>query len=483
MNNKGFTLVEVLVSLALVSVIAIFLFQIIFIVRDIYAEKNIKSEIYIESANISNVINKDIFEKDKDGIYIKNINKVSNDELYITYSDGIKSNIIINRENNTITYGNYTVSILDVADIGNIELYYNYDTSTIDKNGICYIKIPITHEDYKNDFGVVITYRYDSSKTRINGEISIRPGRPDNECSIALGNVWNFDYTGNVQEFSVPCEGTYKLEAWGAQGGEYNSTIFGGHGGYVSGLINLSEDTKFYIYVGGSGYCGLGQGDIVLGGFNGGGDANSGSESGVWSGRNFCSGGGSTDIRFVNSTWNDFNSLKSRIIVAGGGGGANQFGEGYCATGGNAGGLYGYRSSGICTKTQGNYSLPGYQNSGYAFGLGDSNTSVTNGGGSGYYGGYAKVWAGGAGGSSFISGYSGCNAIAESSTSSNIVHTNQPNHYSGKVFTNAVMIDGAGCNWSTGSATNCGANQPQPDGTNAIGHAGNGYARITLLSY
>ena len=57
MNNKGFTLVEVLVSLALVSVIAIFLFQIIFIVRDIYAEKNIKSEIYIESANISNVIN------------------------------------------------------------------------------------------------------------------------------------------------------------------------------------------------------------------------------------------------------------------------------------------------------------------------------------------------------------------------------------------------------------------------------------------
>ena len=44
------------------------------------------------------------------------------------------------------------------------------------------------------------------------------------------------------------------------------------------------------------------------------------------------------------------------------------------------------------------------------------------------------------------------------------------------------MIDGKGCNWSTGSATNCGTNQPQPDGTNAIGHSGNGYAKITLLS-
>ena len=104
MNKKGFTLVEVLVSLALVSTIAIFLFQIIFIIRDIYAEKNIKSELYIESSNLSNVINKDIFNKEADGIYIKTVNKVSDDELYLVYSDGTRNNIIINRENNTITY-------------------------------------------------------------------------------------------------------------------------------------------------------------------------------------------------------------------------------------------------------------------------------------------------------------------------------------------------------------------------------------------
>ena len=45
------------------------------------------------------------------------------------------------------------------------------------------------------------------------------------------------------------------------------------------------------------------------------------------------------------------------------------------------------------------------------------------------------------------------------------------------------MIDGAGCDWSTGSATNCGSNQPQPNGVNAVGHIGNGYARITYLGY
>ena len=57
-NNKGFTLVEVLVSLSLVAVIAIFLFQIIYLLRDIYVEKAVKIELYIQSSNLSNVINK-----------------------------------------------------------------------------------------------------------------------------------------------------------------------------------------------------------------------------------------------------------------------------------------------------------------------------------------------------------------------------------------------------------------------------------------
>jgi hypothetical protein len=58
--------------------------------------------------------------------------------------------------------------------------------------------------------------------------------------------------------------------------------------------------------------------------------------------------------------------------------------------------------------------------------------------GGGYYGGKSGEVSS-AGGSSFISGYTGCNAISESSTENNIIHTGQPNHYSGCVFTNSVM--------------------------------------------
>ena len=112
-NNKGFTLVEVLVSLSLVAVIAIFLFQIIYLLRDVYVEKAVKSELYIESSNLSNTINREIVNKSKENIYITLINKISDDEIAITYSNNTKSNIKINRENHSISFGNYNVKILD----------------------------------------------------------------------------------------------------------------------------------------------------------------------------------------------------------------------------------------------------------------------------------------------------------------------------------------------------------------------------------
>lgn len=93
------------------------------------------------------------------------------------------------------------------------------------------------------------------------------------------------------------------------------------------------------------------------------------------------------------------------------------------------------------------------------------------GGGGGYYGGASRVYAqAGGGGSSFISGYEGCDAIDESSTEDNIIHTGSSIHYSGKVFTNAKMIDGD-------------SSMPKPNGDgNVIGNTGDGHAKITYLT-
>ena len=91
------------------------------------------------------------------------------------------------------------------------------------------------------------------------------------------------------------------------------------------------------------------------------------------------------------------------------------------------------------------------------------------------------VVGGGGGGSSFISGHNGCNAVSASSTSGNMVHTGQSVHYSGLSFTNTVMIDGAGYQWTTAKGSYVG--MPNLAGTGTMtGNTGHGQVKITPLN-
>ena len=143
--------------------------------------------------------------------------------------------------------------------------------------------------------------------------------------------VWRYRYTGSAQEFTAPKAGSYKIELWGAQGGTYNdsTTYIGGKGGYTEGVINLLKDEKLYVYVGNQ----PSSASTTVGGRNGGGICTSSKDT---DGR---TGGGATDVRLVSGEWNNAESLASRIMVAGAGGGASYEGGTWWAVGGSAGGL------------------------------------------------------------------------------------------------------------------------------------------------
>ena len=305
----------------------------------------------------------------------------------------------------------------------------------------------------------------------------------------------DFDYTGTEQVFTVPADGKYKIELWGASGGgvTVNNTFYnGGLGGYVSGTIDLANQQKLYIYVGGST-------STYEGGYNG------GAKGGTGDDEKYTGGGGATDIRINNGNWNDFDSLKSRIMVAAGGAGTGYYSS-ESILGGSGGGLNGsvgnikscddsldmnhiiatagtQNKGGLgcqnCRKASGNTGNGyfGYSTIiGYGYGTG---------GGSGYYGGgtggdTSCNVSSGAGGSSFISGHNGCNAIKEESTKDNIIHTGQSIHYSGLYFADTVMIDGEGYKWTTEKGSYTG--MPTHDGTGTMkGNTGNGYAKITYI--
>lgn len=306
------------------------------------------------------------------------------------------------------------------------------------------------------------------------------------KCNLYFYNgdtVFNFDYTGNVQAFTAPIKGTYKIEAWGASGGDVtisDTTYQGGLGGYTSGTINLEKNQKLYIYVGGST-------SSFEGGYNGGAAGGSGTDG------KYTGGGGATDIRIVNGNWNDFNSLKSRIMVAAGGAGTGYYGG--KIAGGAGGGLAGYNGqiqsydeSYIHNAASGGTQISGgagISRSQFGYSVKNPIQNYGTGGGSGYYGGGSGHATdnnvdSGAGGSSFISGHNGCDAIKKESTEDNIIHTGGSIHYSGLYFTNTIMIDGNGYNW-TAKKDDYLKMPSHIDNTEMTGNHGNGFARITMI--
>jgi len=294
-------------------------------------------------------------------------------------------------------------------------------------------------------------------------------GSVDNR-DLILPSVTEFVYTGEEQSYVVSSSGYYKLEAWGAQGGHYDDSNYGGKGAYTSGEIYLEKGTKLYVYVGGQGPAIVDYTNI--GGYNGGGY--SGNHTSAYS----SGGGGSTDFRLVGGAWNDFESLKSRIMVAAGGGGSayeptgvqiTWGGYGGALVGGNGDGTYNSVTSTGATQTSTGTGRTTDYIGFFGFGLQSNTDGYGGGAGGGYYAGVNGHGKGGSGGSSFVSGYKGCNAISEFSTSDNIVHLGVSEHYSGYVFKNSSMISGN-------------ENMPTKDSSSIqLGNVGDGYARITYI--
>lgn len=273
--------------------------------------------------------------------------------------------------------------------------------------------------------------------------------------SLKTGDILNCPYSGTYKSITLP-KGTYKLECWGAQGGNgtaspsSNSQLFGGKGGYSYGVFSPTSDTVLYLYSGGQGATAT---DSTLsgpnGGYNGGG---AGSKNGSNNSDTQTSGGGggATHIAITSGLLNTLSSSTASILlIAGGGGGAGGW-YGSFSTQSSDGG-YGGGNSGGSAANGGGYSVSGgTQSSGYSFGQGASASTHVDqgGGGGGYYGGYCST---GTLGSNICGGGGG----------SGYINTSK--------LTSASTIAG---NTSFTS----------PTGTTETGHSGNGYIRITVQS-
>ena len=464
----------------------------------------------------------------------------------VKYNEKLSNNVLVT--DSRINSSHQTNLDSSIVLTNNADSQITYDIIIYNSNDLAYVFDGVEHTIGENTYSNEnITYKLTNlnvgdivnSKDDINFSITFYYKDNSNISDVELKSLLNFkfsiasyvvdtfDYTGNYEIFTVPHDGIYKIELWGASGGddktytfnaqghdltyqERSAEFIGGYGGYTSGEIELSAGTELYVYVGEQGkrnlktsFNGGGAGAIGGTGYNGQ-NPDGGSDA------NGFSGGGATDIRIKSGTWSNFESLKSRIMVAAGGGGATV--NLYSSAGqlSQAGGLSGfsggYYSGHTMVEQNGkggtqilggraatiHFNATGITTDG-SFGIGGYTTSISSqtgagGGGGGYYGGSGASGTlaggsgqGGGGGSSFISGHNGCDAISKSSTTSNVVHTGQSNHYSGYVFKNTVMIDGYGYLWTTVQSQQ--TTMPSHNKTlTTTGNLGDGYAKITFIS-
>ena len=213
--------------------------------------------------------------------------------------------------------------------------------------------------------------------------------------------VEEYAYTSSEQTFTAPSSGYYKLEAWGAQGGSYNSSYYGGYGGYSTGIVFLNKNEQLKIYVGSTAIS-------PIGGYNGGGKGSS--YVGI------SGGGGATHIARVSGLLSTLSSKKDKILIVAGGGGGSFYEGGTGAIGGSAGGYLGnnglYHNRGIPyggSQASGGTNADSSSISGL-FGQGGTGPDFSAGGGAGFYGGAAGGtdrseqgdYGTGAGGSGYI---------------------------------------------------------------------------------
>jgi hypothetical protein len=140
----------------------------------------------------------------------------------------------------------------------------------------------------------------------------------------SFSGQYTYNYSGHVECFTAPIDGTYHIDAYGSHGN--GAECSGGNGGYTYGDITLKKDAKIYICVGGT--------ESYSASYNNG-------SARLYDNNNAGNGGGATSITTTDrGILKNFASYQDEVLmVAGGGGGGGKHGSGGS---GNAGGGYAF---------------------------------------------------------------------------------------------------------------------------------------------
>ena len=151
-NKKGFTLVELMTTVVLISIISMLLIRLTITLKTVYIDGDMKTTLLTKQGTMTDKIYKDLKEKNLTSLTSCGTNCVN-----FNYTEGTKK-LKINISKKILTYGNYSIKLHDSSMFGTTYI----DKYTITNSDVLSIKIPIYNRMVKGDFGIYITYQKES---------------------------------------------------------------------------------------------------------------------------------------------------------------------------------------------------------------------------------------------------------------------------------------------------------------------------------
>ncbi len=164
-SQKGFTVVELILSFSISSIVIVLLFQLLISLKDFYNMTSYKTELLIKQTSISKEINNDFNSKT-----IISVDDCGTDCIIFNFKDGESNTLSINREHKIINYGKFSTRLVKDSEFGepNINFYRNIENVNNNIDSFILIDIPIYYPLYENEnFGINIVYQYNSNEDYI----------------------------------------------------------------------------------------------------------------------------------------------------------------------------------------------------------------------------------------------------------------------------------------------------------------------------
>lgn len=151
MNEKGFSLVEIMATFILISVVLVMLTELLLSLKDIYKEGDFKTTLLINQANIERKINKDLFASSS-----LSFSSCGTNCLKITTPYGEKQ---LSVQNDEIYYDGKKMDSINGNKAGNLT-YTTINKTIGGKTANIYtINIPVTNKLVEGDYGIHLVFQ------------------------------------------------------------------------------------------------------------------------------------------------------------------------------------------------------------------------------------------------------------------------------------------------------------------------------------